>query len=106
MCSCYYPRMLCHVFWSQVKYKIVCFIYIFFTESGSYVGFPLQQVNSKNHEESDLQWKSPHFGNHTRNFYHNIFFIILTLRALDIFCFRYGMLLLLLYFKGIFLKSH
>ena len=22
-----YPRMLCHVFWSQVEYKIVCFIY-------------------------------------------------------------------------------
>ena len=26
MCSCHYPRMLCHVFWSQVEYKIVCFI--------------------------------------------------------------------------------
>ena len=26
-CSCHYPRMLCHVFWSQVEYKIVCFIY-------------------------------------------------------------------------------
>ena len=25
-CSCHYPRMLCHVFWSQVGYKIVCFI--------------------------------------------------------------------------------
>ena len=25
-CSCHYPRMLCHVFWSQVDYKIVCFI--------------------------------------------------------------------------------
>ena len=25
-CSCHYPRMLCHVFWSQVEYKIVCFI--------------------------------------------------------------------------------
>ena len=28
MCSCHYPRMLCHVFWSQVEYKIVCFIII------------------------------------------------------------------------------
>ena len=28
-CSCHYPRMLCHVFWSQVKYKIVCFISTF-----------------------------------------------------------------------------
>ena len=27
-CSCHYPRMLCHVFWSQVEYKIVCFIYL------------------------------------------------------------------------------
>ena len=27
VCSCHYPRMLCHVFWSQVEYKIVCFIY-------------------------------------------------------------------------------
>ena len=26
-CSCPYPRMLCHVFWSQVEYKIVCFIW-------------------------------------------------------------------------------
>ena len=26
MCSCHYPRMLCHVFWNQVEYKIVCFI--------------------------------------------------------------------------------
>ena len=26
VCSCHYPRMLCHVFWSQVEYKIVCFI--------------------------------------------------------------------------------
>ena len=26
MCSCHYPRMLCHIFWSQVEYKIVCFI--------------------------------------------------------------------------------
>ena len=25
-CSCHYPRMLCHVFWSQVEYKIVYFI--------------------------------------------------------------------------------
>ena len=25
-CSCHYPRMLCHVFWSQVEYKIICFI--------------------------------------------------------------------------------
>ena len=25
-CSCHYPRMLCHVFWCQVEYKIVCFI--------------------------------------------------------------------------------
>ena len=25
-CSCHYPRMLCQVFWSQVEYKIVCFI--------------------------------------------------------------------------------
>ena len=24
--KCAYPRMLCHVFWSQVEYKIVCFI--------------------------------------------------------------------------------
>ena len=21
-----YPKMLCHIFWSQVEYKIVCFI--------------------------------------------------------------------------------
>ena len=28
MCSCHYPRMLCHIFWSQVEYKIVCFISI------------------------------------------------------------------------------
>ena len=28
VCSCHYPRMLCHVFWSQVEYKIVCFIYV------------------------------------------------------------------------------
>ena len=27
-CSCHYPRMLCHVFWSQVEYKIVCFILV------------------------------------------------------------------------------
>ena len=27
-CSCHYPRMLCHVFWSQVEYKIVYFIII------------------------------------------------------------------------------
>ena len=27
VCSCHYPRMLCHVFWSQVEYKIVCFIF-------------------------------------------------------------------------------
>ena len=27
-CNCHYPRMLCHVFWSQVEYKIVCFIYL------------------------------------------------------------------------------
>ena len=26
MCSCHYPRMLCHGFWSQVEYKIICFI--------------------------------------------------------------------------------
>ena len=32
-------------------------------------------------------------------------FIIFTLRALDIFCFRLVMLLLLLYFKGIFLQA-
>ena len=25
-----YPRMLCHVFWSQVEYKIVCFIFDIF----------------------------------------------------------------------------
>ena len=25
-CSCHYPRMPCHVFWSQAEYKIVCFI--------------------------------------------------------------------------------
>ena len=29
-CSCHYPRMLCHVFWSQVEYKIVCFIFSLF----------------------------------------------------------------------------
>ena len=29
-CSCHYPRMLCHVFWSQVEYKIVCFIYYYY----------------------------------------------------------------------------
>ena len=28
MYSCHYPRMLCHVFWSQVEYKIICFIII------------------------------------------------------------------------------
>ena len=29
VCSCHSrdPRMLCRVFWSQVEYKIVCFIY-------------------------------------------------------------------------------
>ena len=26
MCSCHYPRMLCYVFWSQIEYRIVCFI--------------------------------------------------------------------------------
>ena len=31
-CSCHYPRMLCHVFWSQVEYKIVCFISGHFTK--------------------------------------------------------------------------
>ena len=29
VCSCHYPRMLCHVFWSQVEYKIVCFISVY-----------------------------------------------------------------------------
>ena len=29
MCSCHsYPRIQCHVFWSQVEYKIVCFIFV------------------------------------------------------------------------------
>ena len=37
-CSCHYPRMLCHVFWSQVEYKIVYFIYLRMTATGrSYV---------------------------------------------------------------------
>ena len=26
------PRMLCHIFWSQVEYKIVCFIYYYYDE--------------------------------------------------------------------------
>ena len=30
-CICHYPRMLCHVFWSQVEYKIVCFITVHVT---------------------------------------------------------------------------
>ena len=28
MCSCHYPRMLCHVFLSQVEYKFVCFVFM------------------------------------------------------------------------------
>ena len=63
-------------------------------------------VNCQNHEESDLHWNFSHFRNHMQNFFQRIFFMILTLRALDIFCFRHGVLLLLLYFKEIFLKSH
>ena len=27
MCALY-PGMLCHVFWSQVEYKIICFTFI------------------------------------------------------------------------------
>ena len=38
-CSCHYPRMLCHVFWSQVEYKIVCFIYSFLP-LGPSINFP------------------------------------------------------------------
>ena len=52
----------------------------------------------KNHEESNLQYNFSHFRSHMRKFYHQIFFIILILilRALDSFCFRHGVLLLLL----------
>ena len=31
-CGCHYPRMLCHVFWSQVEYKIIRFIYLINTK--------------------------------------------------------------------------
>ena len=53
-----------------------------------------------NHEESDLQCNFSHFRNYVQNFYDKIFFIILVLRALDLFCFRHGVLLLLLIMPG------
>ena len=53
-------------------------------------------MKHKNHEESDLQCNFSHFKNYMRKFYHNIFFVTLILRASDLFCFRHGVLLLLL----------
>ena len=57
-------------------------------------------MKHKNPEESNLQCNFYHFRNYMRKFYHKIFFIILILRALDIFCFRHGVLLLLLVKPG------
>ena len=36
-CSCHYPRMLCHVFWSQVEYKIVCFIIAYYLDLSNFL---------------------------------------------------------------------
>ena len=76
-------------------------------------------MKHKNREESDLQCTFFHFRNHMRKFYHKIFFMILILRAVDIFCFRRDVLLLLIItpgktevnqiffdFKEIFFNSH
>ena len=47
-----YPRMLCHVFWSQVEYKIVCFI------SGPWIG---SSIDSKSSYimNGTLNWNCP-----------------------------------------------
>ena len=57
-------------------------------------------MKHKSNEESDLQRNFSHFINYMRKFYHKIFFIILILRALDLFCFRNGVMLLLLITPG------
>ena len=57
-------------------------------------------MKHKNHEESDLQCNFSQFRNHMRKFYHKIFFIVLILRALDLFCFKQGVLLLSLITPG------
>ena len=58
---------------------------ILLTELGSYVEFSITSSETKSHEESDLQCNFPHFRNYMRKFYHKIFFMILILRALDLF---------------------
>ena len=45
-------------------------------------------MKHKNHEESDLQCNFSRFRNYIPTFYHKIFFIILILRALDLFLFQ------------------
>ena len=42
-------------------------------------------MKHKNHEESNLQCNFAHFRTHLQKFYHQTFFIILILRALDLF---------------------
>ena len=49
-------------------------------------------MKHRNHEESDLQCNLSHFRKYMQKFYHKIFFIILILRTLDLFCFRHRVL--------------
>ena len=54
MCSCHYPRMLCHIFWSQVEYEIICFISSF-DETGDQ-GVHLRLGVTQNGIHLNLQW--------------------------------------------------
>ena len=57
-------------------------------------------MKHKNHEKLDLLCNFSHFRKYMRKFDHKIFFMILLLRASDLFCFRHGVLLLLLITPG------
>ena len=48
VCSCHYPRMLCHVFWSQVEYKIVCFIYYYYQVEEDITNVPVPKIKELN----------------------------------------------------------
>ena len=41
--------MLCHVFWSQVEYKIICFIIVLIYRSGSWSWTPTENQCHKDH---------------------------------------------------------
>ena len=89
----------CFVVVSVKKSGRVKQLYTLLTElGGSYAGFSISSSETKimKRQREDFLCNFSHFRNYMRKFYHRIFFIILILRALDLSCFRHGVLLLLL----------